>query len=220
MSASHDGPVPRAWAGQAQAAQTQARQPRFRQRATTLHGSVTAEFSLVLTMFLIMMCGLLELARVLYLFNTLQMVTARAASAAAHTDLHDAAALATVRQQAVFRDSAGGLALGAPVTDAHVRIDYLSLAGPDDDMLREIAAAALPACAVNNRLTCLRNPYDAACVRLVRARICDPADAGTCRSVAYRSVFTFMPLPLQLPTAPAIARAESLGAGPGAVPCP
>lgn len=175
---------------------------------------------MVLVLLLILVCGVLEVTRVLYLINTLQVVTARAAAAAAHTDLRNGAAMDAVRQQAVFRSSAGGLVLGAPITDAHVRIDYLALAGPEADMLSEIPAASLPSCAPNNRLTCLRNPYDASCIRLVRARICDPADASTCRSVAYRSVFTMMPLPLQLPTAPAIARAEGLGAGPGDAPCP
>lgn len=183
-------------------------------------GLVTAEFSIVLAVFLMLVCGLLEVTRVLYMLNTLQVVTARAAAAAAHTDLRNGAAMDALRQQAVFRNSAGGLVLGAPVTDAHVRIDYLALAGPDADMLSEIPAAALPSCAAENRLTCLRNPYDASCIRLVRARICDPDDTHACRSVAYRSIFTFMPLALQLPTAPAIARAEGLGAGPSAVPCP
>lgn len=192
-----------------------ARCPARRRRA----GVVTAEFSIVLVWFLLMCSSVLEVARVMYMLNTLQAVTLRAASRAASTDPGDAAALDAVRQHAVFRQAAGGLLLGAPVTDAAVRIDYLALTGSSPDMT-PIAAAALPACAANNRITCLNDPNDGACIRLVRARICDPAVADSCQPLRYRSLFSFLSLPLKLPQAPAIVPAESLGAAAGAPPCP
>lgn len=183
-------------------------------------GLVTAEFSLVLVVFLMFACALLEMARAMYLFNTLPMVTQRAALRAANTDFTNAAALQAVRQQAVLRDSPGLLLLGEPVSDAHVRISYLSLSGPDAAMMTPLATGALPACPVNNRIACLKDPYAAACIRLVKAQICDPAITASCEPIAYRSIFSSVPLPLKLPIATAIVPAETLGAMPGDAPCP
>jgi hypothetical protein len=156
----------------------------------------------------------------LYMFNTLQAVTQRAAAAAANADFTNPAAMAGVRQRAIFRDAAGMLTLGAPVTDAHVRIDYLSLADAGTIAITEIPAASLPACPANNRVTCMQNPYGPSCIRLVRARICDPADTAQCGRVAYQPLFSFIAIPLSLPSAPAIKTAETLGAPPGQAPCP
>lgn len=183
-------------------------------------GVVTAEFSLVLVVFLMVACALMELARAMFLLSTLSMVSQRAAVLAANTDFTNAAALQAVREQAIFRSSPGTLILGAPIGDAHVRISYLSLSGAQAAMLTPIATGALPACPVNNRIACLRDPYGAACIRLVKAQICDPAITGRCEPVAYHSLFSSLPLPLKLPVATAITPAETLGAMPGDPPCP
>lgn len=185
----------------------------------TSRGIVTAEFALVLVVFMTCVCALLELVRAMYLFGTLSMVTQRAAVLAANANFRDAAALQQVREQALFRNSPGMLIMGDPVGDAHVRISYLSLSGPPGEMIAPIAAGALPACPVDNRVACLRDPYGNACIRLVKVQICDPAFEATCERVAYRSVFSSLPLPLKLPSAPAIAPAETLGAMPGDAPC-
>lgn len=183
-------------------------------------GAVTAEFSLALLAFLILSFGVLEVARALYLINILPMVTQRAAIAAANTDVQDAAGLAAVRAQALFRSGPGTLTLGAPITDAHIRIDYLSLSGPNAAMMAPVAATALPSCPVNNRIACMKDMYGPSCIRLVRARICDPAITATCERVPYQSMLAISRLPFLLPAAPSIVNAETLGAQPGAAPCP
>lgn len=183
-------------------------------------GSVTAEFAIVLSVFLMIVCGVIELARIMYMFNTLQVVTQRAASAAAKADFSDAAAMDGVRQQAIFRGSPGTLAIGAPVTDQHVRIDYLSLSAAGGTAVDEIAAAALPSCPANNRVNCMRDPYGDSCIRLVRARICDPASPGVCNNVRYQALFSFVGMSFNLPRATAVASVETLGAPPGQAPCP
>ena len=170
-------------------------------------GAVTAEFAIVITLFLAIVCGVVEIARLLYIFNTLQVVT------------HRAAAMDGVRQRAIFRASAGTLTLGAPVTDHHIRIDYLALSGAGGTM-SEIPAASLPSCPANNRVTCMQNPYGPSCIRLVRARLCDPADTGQCVRVAYQPLFSFIAIPLSLSSAPAVMTVETLGAPPGQAPCP
>lgn len=191
--------------------------PRQRQNQA---GSTVAEFAVALLILLMFVCAVLELARLMYLYNTLQVVTQRAAALAANVDFKDAAALGGVRQKAIFRDSAGDLILGAPVTDAHVRIDYLSLSGAGAAMMTPIADASLPACAANNRVVCMADPYGAGCIRLVRARICDPSESGVCKRVAYQALFAFPGLGVALPTATSIVSAETLGAPPGRAPCP
>jgi hypothetical protein len=192
----------------------------LRQRhARACGGAFTAEFALAVVVFLMVVCAVLELARVMYMFNTLQMVTHRAAALAANADFSKTGVMDAVRQRAIFRTSPGMLAMGAPVTDAHVRIEYLSLAGAGTTM-RPIAAADLPACPANNRIVCMRNPYAASCIRLVQVQICDPAQSGECRNVGYKALFSFVGVPINLPKATAIVNAETLGALPGQAPCP
>jgi len=183
-------------------------------------GAVTAEFAIVITVFLAVVCGVVEVAHMLYMFNTLQVVTQRAAAAAANADFTDPAAMAAVRRRAIFRDTAGGLTLGTPITDDHVRIDYLALADGGAATITEMPAASLPACPANNRVSCMKNPYGPSCMRLVRARICDPATAGQCARVAYQPWFAFFAIPISLPSAPALRPVETLGAPPGSAPCP
>src|SRR4051794_12691154 len=86
-------------------------------------GVAGVEFSLVVTVFLVLVFGTLELARVEYLLNTLLEVTRRAAAGAANVSFKDGTALKGVQADAVFRTSAGPLALGDPVTADNVMID-------------------------------------------------------------------------------------------------
>lgn len=194
--------------------------PARRTGARASAGAVTAEFAIVVSMFLMLVCGVIELARIIYMLNTLPVVTQRAVTAAANADFSDPATMSGVRQQAIFRASAGTLAIGAPVTDEYVRIDYLSLADAGGTAMAEIPAASLPSCPANNRITCMEDPYGASCIRLVRARICDPAVSGQCNRVGYQPLFSFVGMAFELPTATAVASVETLGAPPGAAPCP
>nr|WP_315392469.1 TadE/TadG family type IV pilus assembly protein [uncultured Duganella sp.] len=191
----------------------------FEKKCRRSAGVVTAEFAIIMIFFITIICGVIEFARVMYMLNTVQMVTRRAAALAANADLSSGAAMSAVRQQSVFRNSPGSLVLGAPVTDAYVRIRYLSI----DDVngsVAEIPLVDLPACPANNRANCMRNPYSATCVRLVRAQICDPAVANECRGVKYQALFSLVGLSFDLPKATAISNVETLGAPPGEQPCP
>ena len=183
-------------------------------------GSVTAEFAIVIVFFVMIVCGVIEFARIMYMFNALQMVTQRAAILAANADFSDSAAMSALRQQAVFRSSPGGLVLGAPVTDAYVRIRYLSLGNASGNDLVEIPTAGLPACAANNRITCMQDAHGASCIRMVRVQICDPADTSQCRGVKYQALFSLAGFSFDLPKATAVVPAESLGVAPGEPPCP
>ena len=191
---------------------------KFRSQA----GAFSVEFAIVSIIFFTFIFGVMEFARAMYLVNTLQEVTRRAASAAVHVSFRDEAVKDVVRRNAVFRTTAGELLLGDPVSDRHVRIDYLSLARNSDGSmeLTPIPAAALPTCIPRHRITCMTNPNDASCIRFVRVRICDPADTTQCKRVRYKTLVPLIELPFDLPMSTTIATAETLGHQPGMTPCP
>ena len=186
------------------------------------HGSFAVEFAIILLMLLTLLFGVIEMARLMYVYNTLQDATRRAAAGAAVTDWRDLAAMDLVRQRALFRTGPGELVLGKPVTDAHVRIDYLAIVrdGANHLALSPIPAGDLPSCHARNRVVCAANPNDAHCIRLVRVRICAPADATACQPVYYTSLFGLFPKTARLPVSTTIVPAETLGYLPGDAPCP
>jgi hypothetical protein len=183
-------------------------------------GTAAVEFSLVVIIFLTLVFGIIEMARVVYVINTLYLVTQRAAQAAAKTDVKDDTAKELIRQKAIFRTSPGMLAVAEPVTDAHVRIDYMFLKVNGDNSLtpEPINSVDLPANPASNRVTCLSDPNDARCVRFVRVRICDPTDTTECKAVRYRTIVPLVDLPLDLPYATTIVMAEGLGYTEGMLP--
>ena len=192
-------------------------------RASGQRGAVTAEFALVSLIFFTFVFAVMEMARAVYLFNTLQEVSRRAAMMAAVTDFSDPAAMAAVRRQAVFRDSPGALLLGDPITDAYVHIDYLSLASAAGGglALTPIAAASLPACVARQRLNCVADPNGGSCIRFVQVRLCSPGSGdGACAPVQYQTLIPLISFPAMLPISTTIVRAESLGMRPGSPMCP
>lgn len=187
-------------------------------------GAAAVEFALVVWAFLLFVFCLIEVARAMYLWNTLQEVTRRAASAAARTDFSDTAAINLVRRDAVFGGPAGLLPAGDPISDAHVRIDYMSLARASDGKLTltQIANSSLPSCPARNMVACTADPNAANCIRFVRVRICAPGtDANSCDDVQYVPMLPIIKAPkVALPQSTTIVRAESLGYKPGQSLCP
>lgn len=185
-------------------------------------GGAAVEFAILAIVFFTLVFGVLELARVMYLFNILQEVTRRAAVMAANSSF-DQDTLDRIRSQALFADKNGNLMFGAPVTPGHLKIDYLSISrDAGTGTLTALPAAPMPADPARNHLNCLANPYDARCIRLVRVRICQPGgDADSCTSVPYQMLFGFVDLSaLKLPRSETIVPAQSLGYTFGAMPGP
>jgi hypothetical protein len=187
-------------------------------------GAYAVGFAAVVPVLLLVLFGIFEAGRCIYLFNTLEEVTRRAASAAANTDYRDVAAKNRIRQRAIFRDTSGPLVFGAPITDEHIRIDYLALTRSGDNSLSMTPILTMPSCPARNRVICTANPNDPRCVRFVRVRICAPAGGAgptsSCEPVAYEPLIALVPLSLTLPTATTIAPVETLGYTPGMSPCP
>lgn len=182
-------------------------------------GIATVEVAFALLLMVPLIFGTIEVARALYVWNTVQEVTRSAAREAALTDFADAAAMDALRRRAIFRANAGALVLAPEIADTNVRIDYLSLAA--DGTLAAIPAATLPACPVQNRINCINDPNGAACIRFVRARVC--GSGGDCDPVAYQPMFDLpgsATFSMSIPAAATVVAAETLGHRPGALPCP
>ncbi|MDL2355322.1 MAG: pilus assembly protein [Pseudomonadota bacterium] len=177
------------------------------------------EFAFIVLVFLTFMFSVIEMARFVYLWNTLQEVTRRAATAAAKTDFTNVSAMNLVRQQAIFRNSQGALVLGDPVTDAHIRIEYMSLARAPDGKLTRTAMppVLLPLSPTLNQVGCMADPNSSSCIRFVRVRVCtSDSAAGDCHPIPYVPMMPLVPtLSLTLPLSTTIAKAESLGYEPG-----
>ena len=180
-------------------------------------GTTAVEFALLAALFFTFVFGIIETARMLYVFNTLQEVTRLAAAGAAKVYPTDTAGIARVRQHAVFRNTPGDLILAPPVTDEHIRLDYLRFD------LSEIPASSWPADAATNRRICMSDPRAATCIRFVQARVCDTADTSNCSQVMSQMLLPFIDLRVPLHRAVTIAAVESFGYNPGTLPpaaCP
>jgi hypothetical protein len=197
---------------------TDAEMPRpYRGRKARQHGGAAVEFAVLVGLFLLIVFGVLEIARFIYLVNTLQEVSRRAAAMAV-SSAFDADAQATVQKDALFPDKNGNLLLGAPVTPAHIQLQYLSLSR-EGGTLEMHVVNPLPASPARNRLNCLNDPYGANCIRLVRVRICQLGSGNNCDPVPYQTLFPFVNFSaLTLPHSETLVPAQSLGYVPGALP--
>lgn len=193
-------------------------------RHRSQRGVAAVEFSVVALVFFMVAFGIVELARIIYMYNTLADVTRSAARSAANIDWRNTTQLDQARWRAMLRDSAGELAFGAPITDDYIRIDYLYLAKDASGAITMAPVSAMPECPARNRHNCQTSPYTSAataagtCVRLVRARICDPYSTG-CGRVNYRMLLPLINLEVPLPTSTTLVTAETLGYQPGNADC-
>lgn len=185
-------------------------------------GGYIVEFAFVAMIFVLAVFGIVEFGRMLYVFNTVQEVTRKAATAAVTANFRDAARLQRIREHAVLRDSPGFLPLGAPITDRHVRIEFLALTdtGTGIPSLEVIPDSQLPGCPMQNRHLCMAQPGAARCVRFVRARICDPANQVDCEQAHLELIIPQVGFTVAVPRASTLLPAESLGYEPGMGTCP
>ena len=178
----------------------------------TQAGTAAVEFAMVAAIFFMFVFGVIELARLLFVYNTLHEVTRRAAAAAVNAYPRDANAIANVRQYAIFRSAPGDLIIANPITDRHVRLEYLRFD------LTVIPEASWPDSAGANRQVCMMNPRAPTCIRFVQARVCDPADTGQCNRVTSQMLLPLVNLAVPFHRATTIVPVESLGYVPGTPP--
>jgi hypothetical protein len=188
---------------------------------TREQGVAAVEFALVALLFFLLFFGIVEIARAMYICNTLQEVTRRAAALAATTDFSSATDMQRVREQAVFRESPGFLAFAQPVTDEHVKIDYMSIRKDGATLtMTPIPTGSLPSSPAVNYANCLKDPYGSDCIRLVRVRVCEPDGGAACEPVPYQSLVSLVTLSFGLPGSTTIVNAETLGLPEGTPPDP
>lgn len=184
--------------------------PRLARRRTQ-QGVAAVEFSLVALLFFTLVFGIIEVARAMYVCNTLQEVTRRAALLAKNRDFSNATAIQTVREQAIFRNGPGLLAFAEPISDKNINIDYMRIRRDGTALTMEtIPEGVLPANPIQNRVNCVTDPYGASCIRFVRVRVCQEMSGGECTPVTYRSMVSLIPMPFSLPRSVTIANAETL----------
>jgi hypothetical protein len=192
-----------------------------RSRRPRQQGVAAVEFAIVAIIFFMIFFGVVEMARVMYICNTLQEVTRRAAEQAVNADFTDGTTLQKIREAAVFRSSPGALMFAAPITDAHVKIDFLAITR-DGSALALTPVHALPDSPEHNQQICMLDANDARCVRIVRVRICLPGDGDTCDAVPYQPLVSLIPIPIliHLPVSTTTSVAETLGRPAGLPPGP
>lgn len=185
----------------------------LRRPRTAERGVAAVEFALLCLIFFTFVFGIFEVSRMMFVYNTLQEITRRAADAAAHVYPKDASAIAKLKQDAIFRNTPGELVLAPPVTDQHIRLSYLKYD------LSVIPESSWPSDAAKNRQICTGNPHAANCIRFVQAQICDPNTTGACQAVTSKMVFPLIDWNLYLHKATTITPVGLLGYVAGTPPC-
>lgn len=190
-------------------------------RRSQQRGAAAVEFAVIAVAFFMFLFGIMELARIVYMYNTLAEATRGAAKAASNIDFKNTGKLDTARQQAIFRTTSGELVIGKPITEKNIVIDYLSLErqGSGALVMQPIPTGSLPACPSRNRQNCLENPYSSSCIRLVRVRVCSVAN-NNCERVTYEPIFWQFSFGGSLPNSTTIVTAETLGYSAGDALCP
>ena len=154
-------------------------------------GAAAVEFALVAGMFFMLIFGALEFARVLYIHNTLQEVTRRAAREMTVRWIDDED---TARKLALF--GAASLPGGAEITKASIKIEYLNSAGT--------AVTNLPADPGDNLSACGDAARVSDCIYSVRVSIAP--------DVYYSPMISLIKLlPIELPESSVTMHAESMG---------
>ena len=182
-------------------------------------GAAAVEFALVAVLLIVLLLGIVELGRFLYLFNTVQEVTRRAAREAV-VSCTDSNTQDGIRSRAVLGAGATGafLPAGGEITDARVVIDYL-----DKNQVPIGRYIACPSPYNGNILKCEADAAD--CIKFVRVRVCDYQNQNRCSPVQYVPMIgLFSPDPnkptgsmhiidlsVDIPNSTVIMPAESLG---------
>lgn len=166
-------------------------------------GAAAVEFALIASFFLLLLLGIVEFGRFLFLFNTVQEITRCAARQAVvrWTDQVDG-----IQRACVFQEGSTGEARlpGAPeMTNARLRIRFVYNVNGDP-------TNPLPVSPEDNIRACSEAPASG-CIRFVEASIQDCPDE-TCQPVSYQPMIGLFPfLSIDIPASTVRMPVESLG---------
>lgn len=172
-------------------------------------GVAAVEFALVAIPFFLLLFGVIEFGRLLYLWNTVQEVTRNAARQAVVTDFNDTA-IKAIQCSAVFRPTGTEpanclLPAASEITGANVKIHYLKADGG------EVTKPSSPG---DNIAACLTGDTNN-CIRFVEVCVSSTADMCPGQPVRYApmaNLFSF--LAINIPVSTVRMPAESLGFQP------
>lgn len=177
-------------------------------RARKQLGAAAVEFAFVVVVFFMLLLGIIEFGRFMYVWNTVQEVTRIAAREAVVSNF-TAAEQDRVRRIAVFSIANTGnpnLPGAAEINASHIDIEYLNSLG--------VPVSAFPADPASNVEECLDNSNR--CIRYVQVRVCEQGNGNQpCTPVHYApmvGLFNF--LDIEIPASTVIMPAESLGYAP------
>jgi len=173
------------------------------------------EFALIAVVFFMVLLGIAEFGRIMYVWNTTQEVTRRAAREAVVRDF-SAAETAAIKREAIFQAGTSGtvsLPAGVEITNATVRLVYLTVDAGGNTVA--ITAGNMPADPADNISAC----GDAArmfisCIRFVQA--CIAVDDTCVSSIPYQPMVVLLgnlgiDLAINIPASTVVMPAESLG---------
>lgn len=166
-------------------------------------GAAAVEFAIVAMLFFTVILGIMEFGRILYVWNTVQEVTRRAAREAVVRSFADADKIA---RAAVFNPEGSSgtayLPAGLEITSANVKINYLNG--------NLVAADPMPLDPSENISFCNDATRAASCIRFVEACVATGGDCtGSVQYAPMAGIFPF--LAISIPVSSVIMPAESLG---------
>ena len=183
--------------------------------ARSQRGVAAVEFALIAVVFFMVLLGIAEFGRIMYVWNTTQEVTRRAAREAVVRDF-SAAETAAIKREAIFQAGTSGtvsLPAGVEITNATVRLVYLTVDAGGNPVA--ITAGNMPADPADNISAC----GDAArmfisCIRFVQA--CIAVDDTCVSSIPYQPMVVLLgnlgiDLAINIPASTVVMPAESLG---------
>jgi hypothetical protein len=180
----------------------------FRHLPARQRGVAAVEFAILSIVRFLFIFGTTEVARVLYLWNTMTQVTSSAARAAALSNFSSTSDKEQVRRKAMFLTGPGQkLILGGGIDDTNLIIEYLKADARNP-------VSPIPACPAQNIVNCLNNPSGNSCIRFVRVRLCAPSDDAGCAHVRYAPMLSLpgmAALNIDIPWFTAIAPVETMG---------
>lgn len=172
-------------------------------------GVTAIEVALTLPVFLAFLFGIMEVARAMYLWNTIPEIGRSYARMLATTDFNDGAALAAARTRAAFGRADGAFPLSGAINGGHFQYRYLRADGATP-------VNPMPECPPQNAINCNRDPEGASCIRFIEVRLCQPGGGGECSRVPYEPLLpTILPgvalETLSLPTFSTLVPADTFG---------
>jgi hypothetical protein len=172
------------------------------------------EFGLLAIVFFMVLLGIMEFGRLMYVWNTTQEVTRRAAREAVVRDF--TSQTAAIKREAIFQGGTSGtvyLPAGVEITNATVRIVYMTVDAGGNRVA--ITAGNMPLDPADNISACadaLR--VNISCIKFVQA--CIAVDDTCVNSIPYHPMVLLLAnmgtdLAINIPASSVVMPAESLG---------